>query len=211
MFKLLQQGQLGRRRVGGAAGSGSGTTWNPSEKSAGFTLSGGNLIATKGGATDQCRATAGALGSKRYCEINIGATGVSGSNDNYIGVSRDDGAYTSSAFSLLMRGNNSQFTGGSSGGTFISGTAGFVATDIMMVAVDTTSGTSGNRKCWIGKNGSWLNGDPAAGTGGTWSGLSNSVTWKPYLFGASGSSAIFTLNCGATAFTYTPPSGFSAF
>jgi hypothetical protein len=111
-----------------------------------------------------------------------------------------------------MRGNGGDFTGGSTGAptAIPTGNVAFTAGDVLMIAVDTTSGTSADRKVWMGKNGTWSNGDPAAGTGGNWSGLLDTYEWCPFVF-AGAATSVFTLNCGAVAFTYSPPSGFVAF
>jgi hypothetical protein len=188
---------------GGGGPSGSTTTWDPT--AAAGTLSNGNLtIAFTGIAV---RASAGAVGARKYCEINI----ITRDNDQYFGVHRADVVYTSSAGALLQRAQGEAFTGGSTAATYISGTLSYTDGDVLMIAVDTTSGTAANRKMWVGKNGVWQNGDPAAGTGGNWHSLSNTADWRPYIFNGSGLARSATLNCGAVAFTYTPPVGFSAF
>lgn len=198
-----------RRGVAGGGGSGSSTTWNPSETEG--TLSGGDLVLTNtGSGKKSTRATNGATGSKRYCEINVG-TGTDYGN-TYFGVSRNDISFTLSSGALLMRGQGSVFTGGSTGATFIAGSITYTSGDVLLIAVDTTSGTAANRKVWFGKNGTWANGDPAAGTGGCWHSLTDAQSWKPFIWrDGTTATSTFTLNCGAVSFTYTPPSGFSAF
>lgn len=214
-MKRLQRGfLLNPYRFGGGGGGGSSTTWNPSEiVAAGGSgaLSGGNLIVTLDGSSPSLvRATAGATAARRYCEIVVGS-GSGAVADTYFGLSRADGSYSSSAFSILNKGDGTSFTGGSSGCTYVSGAATYTTGDVLMLAVDTTSGTAANRKAWQGKNGTWFNGDPAAGTGGSWHSLSDAVSWRPYVFKGNAGNWAFTLNCGASAFSYSPPSGFSAF
>jgi hypothetical protein len=71
-----------------------------------------------------------------------------------------------------------------------------------------------SRKLWISHNGTWFNAgtsDPAAGTGGCpMTGLSTAVF--PYAVTRPGSvdDGAFVINTGGSAFTYGPPSGFSA-
>jgi hypothetical protein len=194
---------------GGGGPSGSTTTWDPSATAG--TLTNGNLTVSFTGIP--ARASAGALGQRKYGEILI----ITRDTDQYVGIHRADVAYTSSAGALLMRAQPEAFTGGSTGATYISGTQAYTDGDIIMLAADTTSGTAANRKFWVGKNGAWQNGDPATGAGGNWHSLSDAVSWRPYIYNASGLARSATLNCGAVAFTYTAvwaglqAAGFSAF
>jgi hypothetical protein len=76
------------------------------------------------------------------------------------------------------------------------------ATDILAVALDMDNG-----KIWVSVNGVWQNsGDPAAGTGEMFSGLAGEVGPAHGL----NEYAVVKYNFGQTAFTYTPPTGFSA-
>jgi hypothetical protein len=77
------------------------------------------------------------------------------------------------------------------------------ATDILAVALDMDNG-----KIWVSVNGVWQNsGDPAAGTGEMFSGLTGEVGPAHGL----NEYAVVKYNFGQTAFTYTPPTGFEAF
>lgn len=215
-MKFIQRlGQMGRRfSASGGGGSGSSTTWSPTDIVAALgsgALSGGNLIVTLDGSNPSLvRATAGATGSKRYCEITVG-TGTGNKNDTYFGLHRSDVSHSSSAGAILNQGDGTAFTGGSSGCTYVSSATAYNTGDVLMLAVDTTSGTASSRKAWFGKNGTWFNGDPAAGTGGSWHSLAAGVDWRPYVYKGNSGSWGFTLNVGNTAFAYSPPSGFSAF
>jgi hypothetical protein len=124
-----------------------------------------------------------------------------------------DGAFSKDAY--LGSGGNSCMFYGPTGQTFTSGifasangvsNSTYVANDRWMLAVDFTAG-----KVWLGKNGTWLSGDPAAGTA-PW--LTFTTTGAPVLYMAS------TLYDGATVTTsttvrlpattnYTPPSGYT--
>lgn len=77
------------------------------------------------------------------------------------------------------------------------------AADILGVAFDAT-----NKKIFFAKNNTWMNsGDPVAGTGFAYDAMPSSTY---YVAVASGSSYSGTsqINFGATAFSYTPPTGF---
>jgi hypothetical protein len=83
-------------------------------------------------------------------------------------------------------------------------TASWVATDIIMLAVNMISG-----KAWIGKNGTWYNsGDPAAGTGNWISGIIDPIFIAASIFSGTGNT--YRLQPTSGSFTYTPPTGFSA-
>jgi hypothetical protein len=73
--------------------------------------------------------------------------------------------------------------------------------DIVMVAVDPVNG-----KIWFGKNGTWY-GSPSAGTGAAYSNIPSSVLPLFYSYNSTYlQESVF--NFGATAFAYTPPTGF---
>ena len=66
-------------------------------------------------------------------------------------------------------------------------------------------------KIWFAENNVWANsGDPAAGTGEQYSGITG--TQFPAAAGilSNGTSVLVTANFGATTLTYTAPSGFSS-
>lgn len=74
--------------------------------------------------------------------------------------------------------------------------------DIIGCALNFTSG-----KIWFSKNGTWQNsGDPAAGTGEAYSGVSGSLA--PVLTANTGSPS-GTIRASSSACSYTPPTGFS--
>lgn len=167
-------------------------TWNPSDKNAAITLSGGNLVATTPATTvSQVRATLGKSSGKWYWEV----TGMD-SGGSLFGIA-------TSAASL------SNWTGGQStswgyyytgsvynGGSIIAGPFGtLVSTDVMGFALD----MSANTLAFYKNNVLQYTATIAAGT------------WYPALgqSGGAGSTA-FTANFGASALTYSPPAGFNA-
>ena len=70
------------------------------------------------------------------------------------------------------------------------------------LAIDTASAV---KKFWWAMNGTWQNGDPAAGTGGRVYSTSPS-----FLAASAADGASIRLNCGQQAFDVFPPTGFSA-
>jgi hypothetical protein len=78
-------------------------------------------------------------------------------------------------------------------------------TRTVMVAYDADSG-----KCWMGYEGTWWSGDPAAGTSQYFTATAPMIpVFNPY---NDGSNAAFApnVNFGQRPFAYTPPSGFLA-
>ena len=71
----------------------------------------------------------------------------------------------------------------------------------MNFALDADTG-----RFWIGKNGTWLTGNPATNTSptGTITGATRYAPW----FGCYTTSDIWTINMGQQPFTNTAPSGF---
>lgn len=169
-------------------------TWNPADKSAGMTLSGGNLT-TDGGDSGTVRATIGKSSGKWYWEITVGTP-----PERDIGI-----ALATHDLSVFCGGTGESWAyyggdgevyhddpGTAHGVTFGSG-------DVVGVALDMDSG-----KVWWRVNGTWQSGDPATGTTPAFSGLTG--TMYPCIGG--GDNGIATANFGASAFANTPPSGF---
>jgi hypothetical protein len=74
--------------------------------------------------------------------------------------------------------------------------------DIMMIAIDLTNG-----RIWWGRNGSWDAGNPSAGTGAIYTGLSGTFFLAFSNFNATGGCV---LNSGTRPFIYTVPTGFNS-
>ena len=177
------------------------TKWNPSDKSADITLSGGDLIATCAveGWTS-VRSLFGTSSGKWYWEITIDditnhygevAVGDSGVGlDDEPGVDVDGYAYR--GFGDKM--NNDVYTGyGDS----------FAAGDVISVALDMDAG-----KIWWGKDGVWqASGNPAAGTNEAYSGIVGTFHAMICIYHAS---KYMTANFGASAFSHSVPSGFTS-
>jgi hypothetical protein len=188
------------------------TTWNPSDKGADIALSGGNLVATKSNTTGQgVRATNGVLsGEKKYFEYTVTTFAPAG---HQIGVSNtgydptiDTPDALNSPYAVVYLRNGSVTLGG----VLMATIEVFNTADVIGVAVDRS-----NNRIWFKRNaGNWNNdaaADPATNTNGIdISGITSSGdgTLSPTAaYAASGN--VGTLNAGASAYTQTPPSGFT--
>jgi len=176
------------------------TTWNPSDKSTSVVLSNGNLTASFSETSQRgARGVHGKTSGKYYFEVTVDAA----VDDGEIGVSRAGADLENLVASLryVWRALSPQYWNGTvseSASTTWSG-----ATPVLMVAYDTATG-----KVWFGKNGAWnSSADPAAGTGAHIT-FATGNTIFPHIQ-VSDAAGQITANFGASAFTYTPPSGFS--
>ena len=190
---------------------GTSTTWNPADKSVNITLSNGNLTATNGATAGDngVRSVTSKSTGKYYVEFTI--TGVLGGPDTGIGIATSSAALTIGATSTgglicyAGTGNiyfNGSFTSISTGGSTGIGTVWCMAIDLA------------NSKGWFRINGGNWNGsgtdNPATNTGGI-----NIATLFPTnaayaFFCANANAAGVTANFGGTAFSFTVPSGFTA-
>jgi hypothetical protein len=172
--------------------------WNASDKTAGMTLTNGSLTgADSSGHPDSVRASRGASSGKVYWELRIDASGgnmrigVADSSASLTAFWSDgihDAAYDKNG-PLAYNGTSNNYA------TFTTG-------DTIQFALDATA-----KKLWVGKNNTWQNGDPAAGTSGQ-AMASISTPILPAYQGEFGSQATAHFTTGS--FTYTPPSGFAA-
>jgi hypothetical protein len=188
----------------------SAVTWNPSDKSAKVTLSGGDLIYNHSGANGNdavCRATVGKSSGKWYWEVKLNNHGIGSSAacaaiaaateslSNYIGSGPDGYSYLDVNGFYYNNGAGAAF-----GATYTNN-------DILMVALDMDNG-----KVWFGKNGIWQQAsgftpDPASGTFPAFTGLTLAM------FPACGSfdnGAQMTGMFAPASWTYAAPAGFSA-
>lgn len=131
-------------------------TWNPADKSASITLSGGDLTATSSGTNAAVRNTV-QLGSGKYfyqvsvavnSSCSIGVMNGSNSLAVFVGSGVDSCGY---------RSNGSVYVEGSSVASYASYTDG----DLILGMFDLSA-----HKAWFSKNGVVQSGDPIAGTGG---------------------------------------------
>jgi len=167
------------------------------------TVSNGNLVSsnTNNVSTPGIRASMAMSSGKWYWEITCGvfttsSTWMIGVADSYQKISIAN--YTSSSSYLYYSGNGQKYNGSgtSYGATYTTG-------DVIGVAYDADNG-----KIWFAKNNTWQNsGDPAAGTGEAYSGITGDKS--PYV--GTGLYQVESIwNFGQRAFAYTPPTGFNA-
>jgi hypothetical protein len=178
------------------------STWSPTDKSAGVTLSNNNLTYTgSGGARSSKSLTAG----KAYWEVllNQGSGEAGGAwNIGFSDVATTFAQMQSTGvilMVLLLNGNIANGGGATIGAAIANG-------DTVCIAADLTG-----KKAWFRKNGgNWNNSganNPATDVGGVVFGAAG-----PYYacLASSQSSTSYTANFGASAFAFTKPSGFSA-
>jgi hypothetical protein len=190
----------------GAGGSGGSvlTTWNPSDKEAHITLSGGNLISTLAvGNTGGVRGTVARSSGKYYFEVGFT---FSGSPTIQVGLAPSGKSLTAlGASGFIACARAAGFEGDATGGG--SSFPGFVTTNVINLAVDLD-----NSLLWVGVNGTYNFGDNEnPNTGANGQGFSTSVPLFPYTIGStSGSDIVSTANFGASAFANSIPTGFTA-
>ena len=173
-------------------------TWNPSDKDAGITLSGGNLIATKAGGWAGVRATIGKSAGKWYWEVKC--TGAdTGNAENLMGIGRADatlyGPGTDTKGWVREGGGKKRYNNSSSAYSDAMSSG-----DVIGFALNLDTG-----KIWTSRNGTWT-GDPVAGTGEMFAASFGTVF--PHI--GSSKALEFTANFGASAFAYSVPSGFES-
>lgn len=189
--------------IGTGAVVATGNTYDPSNKAAGITLSNGNKTATQasGGWTSAKGLTSYAITTgKKYMEVSFSAAtssniifgygNASASVNNYCGSDANGWGYYAATGWVINNGAAVEFLP-----TYTTG-------DVMMVAID-----AGLGRIWFGKNGTWVRGDPATNTLPAATGLTGSLV--PMISGQGAWSG--TANFGSSAFTYTPPSGFTGY
>ena len=187
-------------KIVGLAGGGVFSAWNPADAASGFTFSNSNLTWTNTSSQQVVRSTTSRTTGKYYFE----ATVVSAGGTNRVGVATATESLTA-AFGADANGaayydmgavsyNNSVYCNGST----------YTAGDIIGVAVDLT-----NDLLYFSKNGAWqCSFNPSAGTGGM--PIMNAALFAASATYLGGGSRSMTANFGKTAFSYTIPTGFSA-
>lgn len=185
------------------------TTWNPSDKNSNITLTGSNLIATAtSGLAGAVRSVSGKRTGKWYVEFTC--TTFDSSANTGVGLATAYGPLTN----MLGAGSGSPCISVNASGTINSqGTStgysiGAVANgDIICMAVDCD-----NRQVWFRHNGGSWNAssgtayDPTVNT----TGIYFAVLDNYLVFSSNLNSGAVTLNAGATAFTYTVPTGYTS-
>lgn len=184
-------------------------TWNTSDKSSRVILSGGNLIARKNAGTtgtwDGARATLGRSSGKRYFEILCERT--SGTDSNvFAGIAKSTSPInTASGFPggdangygiYMLNGNKYN------NGVATAYSSAWDGSTTIGIAVDLDAG-----KVWFANENTYGGGgDPAAGTGEAFSGLSG--TFFPMMSHLNINVYQSTLRAVLSSFAYAPPFGF---
>lgn len=176
-------------------------TWSPSDKTAGITLSNGDLTATKVAATNEnIRATTGYSAGKYYFEYQVGTGAWSPSND-WFGVRDVSESIATVGLTGLSAGQRIGPAQGS----------------IVRVAVDFDNGS-----IWITENAADWNdntgnpnplSDPATNTLPTDTIPGGGTDWRPW-WGAdngAGSGGYYLDATFPEPYVYTPPTGFDPF
>lgn len=174
-------------------------TWNPADKHANITLTSGSLVATAtADGWKSVRSTIGKSSGKWYWEVTMDAINdimvdvglASVPVSSYAGNDSDGYGYYNTDGNKYNSGANVAY-----GATY--------TTDIIGVALDMDNG-----KVWWSKNGSWqASGDPGAGTNEAYSGLTGTMYAMLSIYTNTNKT---TANFGASAFTYSVPTGFTA-
>jgi surface protein len=180
------------------------TTWNPSDKDAAITLSNGDLTDEISGGWRSVRAQYPKSSGKYYWETTFNYN-VDGLNTTGIGAANSSAALTSyvgaGANGWEWHPQSANKTHNSVGTTWTISTP--TDGDIVMVALDIDNG-----KIWVGVNGTWpYSGNPATGANEMYQDNDMMTDMMPSHSWYEGGTC--TTNFGATAFTYTKPSGFS--
>ena len=177
------------------------TTWNPDDKAAGITLSNGDLTATRtGDGFNGVRSILGVstgkwywevqtvkIGTYKRFELGIADSGVSLATNVYIDP---DGYIYYGQYG--KKGNNN----------VLSDFGAVYDNAVIGIALDMGTG-----KIWWAKDGVWqASGDPVAGTNEAFSGI---VGTFYAVFSSYETDSHGTANFGASAFSYSVPSGFN--
>lgn len=187
------------------------TVWNVADKTASCNLTGGNLIATGGAAgTNSVRAVDKQADGKFYWEctytVNAGAGTAAGAMASASAFGSSIGAGGGPAGSFGLNHVGTVYVDGVSAlggfGTIANGT-------VVCFAVDASA-----RLLWVrvAAAGNWnlsASANPATGAGGLAIGLGRGIPFHPAC-SLTGTGEQITANFGDTAFTGTPPSGYTA-
>lgn len=183
-----------------AASGGTPATWDAAAKGSSATLSNSDRTITIGAANQTSRATGAKSSGLWYAELTL-TTGGSGLTLGVCNSSVNLSNYPASDANFWgyyadgRKCHNASWTAYGSAHT---------TSDVVGIALNMTSG-----KVWFRLNGTWQNsGDPAAGTGEAYSGLTGSLMLG--IGSAASSAPVVVGNWGQAAFSSSAPSGFEA-
>jgi hypothetical protein len=181
--------------------------WNPGDIGANLALSNGDRTVTKTAANafSGVRVNTSKSSGKWYFEVRIDAATTS----PFITVGVSNASETLSNFTGSSANGWSYYqqTGEkANNGVTVAFGASYTTADVVGVAVDLDAG-----KVWFAKNGTWQgSGNPAAGTGEAFSGLSGPQFPAVALHRGDAPAHVVTGRFKAADFTQTMPSGFAA-
>jgi len=176
------------------------TTWNPADKAAGISLTNGNRTATWGSYDESLRGVHGVDIETEFAYLeftpdNEYATGFFGIANASAALTGTNHYADGNSWMLYVLDGRKQYTTATAYGA-----SGITPAQIGMMAI-------GGGKVWWGVDGTYFaSGDPAAGTGAAFTGLTGIM--YPYAFHGSATAAAYTINCGQEPFAFGPPSGF---
>ena|GEM_PF-1261110 len=179
--------------------NGSESYWSVTDKCSAIVLDASGLTASIASHVDPCnlkggRATKSKTSGKWYFEVTLDApySGIGVANASW------DLNYSSGNQFTYYSYNGASYPGGGALGT------GYVAGDVVGVAVDVTNG-----KVWFSKNGVWQGGgDPVAGTGGFTAPAA--PLFPSYWLQSTGAAAQITGAFSSDLFASAAPTGFLA-
>jgi hypothetical protein len=185
------------------------TTWNPSDKTANLTLTGGNLIATSSAGASAVRAIDKQIAGKFYWEVTCNTFT---SNSSTAGAARPTADLTLTNGVSLVGGGMCGVQ--KTGNIFVDGVGGgslgaIVSGNIVCIAIDCDA-----RLIWfrLGAAGNWngsATANPATGVGGNAMPLGIGVPLYPAAWLANTNEQV-TANFGGSAFTGAVPAGFTS-
>jgi hypothetical protein len=181
-------------------------TLDPVNKGAGWALSGGNLVGVNTANGHNVYGTTSHSTGKRYFEMRRDTTDSDGSWSLLIGVG-PAGLDLTTYLNTLAAWTYYSWTGTKyyNNAEAAYGANWRAAGDIVGVAVDIDAG-----KIWWSKAGTWqASGDPASGVNPAYTGLSGALFPIVGRIGGSASTQV-TMRFKSADFTYSPPSGFTA-
>jgi hypothetical protein len=205
-----RRGRYGLARKANGSGGGVVTyaTWNPSDKGSNVTLSNGNLTTSiQANGQEIVASTVTTTSGKWYWEIHFDSTPVGGSTPFFgiatVAVGGITGALGSTLTTWAYRGDTGNKFNNNNANAYGSTLA---AGDTVGIALDASGG-----KVWFAKNGTWqASGDPSAGTNAAYTGLSGTFRAGISGDGSFNNPIVATANFGASAFAFTPPTGFNS-
>jgi hypothetical protein len=185
------------------------TTWSATDKSAGITLSGGNLIATNtNNAASGVRAADKQVTGKFYWEVTCTTYTWGGNGVGIVGASTVLGQNATSAAPACIVGQSGTIYRDGSSTSISLGTT--TAGTLVCIALDCNTG-----RIWFryGAAGNWnasAANNPATGVGGVaFTTLGKAFAIYPWI-GLGNTNDVATANFGDTAFTGAVPSGFTS-